>query len=397
MAAALLTIVPLLRTGRWLSGLDAAVAARFSSTLRSAQETVAQGVSSGRARATVTSWEKWLDFTTELGLDPFLQVFSDKVPVLQVFIARVRTGELAASGNQIKSRSVEDYLRGVAQTFLSLGADDPRLNSAGKTDFRIGRMLACWKKQDPPANRVKPIPIQVIRRIAAIAASLPPDAHTLRAVADMIIIAFFFLLRPGEYTDSPSDSTPFAFADVQLFVGTIRLNLASSSDAQLLTATSAALTFTTQKNGVENEVVKLGRSGDPFLCPTLAVARRILHLRAARAPGHTPLARVFTPRGVERVTPGVITKTLRDAVTYIGADLGFLPSEVSARSLRAAGATALLVANVDPDVIRLLGRWRSDEMLRYLHLSAEPVMHSFARKMLQADYQLVPHQLVPSH
>lgn len=146
MAKALLTTVPLLRSGRWLSGLDAAVAARFSRTLRSAQEAVAQGVSSGRARATVTSWEKWLDFTAELGLDPFLQVFADKIPVLQVFIARVRSGELAASGNQIKSRSVEDYLRGVAQTFLSVGANNPRLNSAGKTDFRIGRMLACWKK-----------------------------------------------------------------------------------------------------------------------------------------------------------------------------------------------------------------------------------------------------------
>ena len=258
-------------------------------------------------------------------------------------------------------------------------------------------MLACWKKEDPPANRVKPIPIQVIRRITAIAMQLPADAHVLRAVADMIIIAFFFLLRPGEYTDSQSDTTPFTYANVQLFTGPLRLDLQSSTPAQLMAASSAALTFTTQKNGVENEVIKLGRSGDPFLCPTLALARRILHMRAVNAPGHAPLGRVFTPTGVQKVTPTLITKTLRDAVRFLGADLGFLPSEVSARSLRAAGATALLVANVDPDVIRLLGRWRSDEMLRYLHLTAEPVMRSFARQMLQAEYALVPHQLVPSH
>ena len=226
---------------------------------------------------------------------------------------------------------------------------------------------------------------------------LPEDAHLLRAVADMIIIAFFFLLRPGEYTDSPSDTTPFTYANVQLFTGPLRLDLQSSTPAQLKAASSASLTFTTQKNGVENEVIKLGRSGDPFLCPTLALARRILHLRAANAPGHAPLGRVFTATGVQKVTPTLITKTLRDAVCFLGADLGFLASEVSARSLRAAGATALLVANVDPDVIRLLGRWRSDEMLRYLHLSAEPVMRLFARQMLQAEYTLVPHQLVPSH
>ena len=81
----------------------------------------------------------------------------------------------------------------------------------------------------------------------------------------------------------------------------------------------------------------------------------------------------------------------------IGLDLGFLPHEVSARSLRAGGATALLVGKVDPDIIQLIGRWRSDEMLRYLHLSAEPVMKDFARKMLQAEYNLAPSQLVPSH
>ena len=265
MARLVLTPVSLLRPEGWLSSLDPDVAGRFRSTLRAAQKTVAKGVSSGRAKSTITSWEKWRDFTSELGLDPFLQTFQDKIPVLQVFIARVRSGELAARGNPLWSRSTEDYLRGVAQTFLSVGSDDPWLNTARKTYFRITRMLSCWKKADPPANRVKPIPVQVIRRIAAIATSLPPDAHVLRAVADMIVIAFFFLLRPGEYTDSPSETTPFSFADVQLFLGPTRLNLRLSTDAQLLAATYAALTFTTQKNGVENEVIKLGRSGDQFL------------------------------------------------------------------------------------------------------------------------------------
>ena len=180
-------------------------------------------------------------------------------------------------------------------------------------------------------------------------------------------------------------------------MGPLRLCLQTSTRAQLLAASAASLTFTTQKNGVENEVIKLGRSGDPFLCPTLAIARRVVHLRAANAPGHAPLGRVFTPSGVHKVTPTLITKTLRDAVRYLGADLGFLPSEVSARLLRAAGATALIVANFDPDVIRLLGCWRSDKMLRYLHLTAEPVTRRFARQMLQADNTLIPHQLVPSH
>ena len=47
-----------------------------------------------------------------------------------------------------------------------------------------------------------------------------------------------------------------------------------------------------------------------------------------------------------------------------------LPADVSARSLRAAGAMALLCADVDSDRIRLLGRWQSDQMFRYLHVQA---------------------------
>ena len=280
-----------------------------------------------------------------------------------------------------------------------MGSDDPRLNSALKTDFRLGRMLAAWKKQDPPANRVKPIPVAVILHVAAVAARLPPGNEKLCAAADMIIVAFFFLLRPGEYTDSASDTTPFTLGDVQLFVGVRRLNLATASDAELYLARSVSLTFTTQKNGVENEVIKLGLSGDPRVCAVKAVTRRVCHLRAHNAPVSTPLARVYTGvgRGTQSVTPPLITKTLREAVSWVGTDLGFLPSDVSARSLRAAGAMALLVANVDPDIIQILGRWRSDEMFRYLHLSAEPIMKNFAAKMLNADYTIAPSQLVPCH
>ena len=269
-----------------------------------------------------------------------------------------------------------------------MGSDDPRLNSALKTDFRLGRMLAAWKKQDPPANRVKPIPVAVILHVAAVAARLPPGNEKLCAAADMIIVAFFFLLRPGEYTDSASDTTPFTLGDVQLFVGVRRLNLATASDAELYLARSVSLTFTTQKNGVENEVIKLGLSGDPRVCAVKAVTRRVCHLRAHNAPVSTPLARVYTGvgRGTQSVTPPLITKTLREAVSWVGTDLGFLPSDVSARSLRAAGAMALLVANVDPDIIQILGRWRSDEMFRYLHLSVEPIMKNFSANEWSGDH-----------
>ena len=99
-----------------------------------------------------------------------------------------------------------------------------------------------------------------------------------------------------------------------------------------------------------------------------------------------------------KVTPTHLTSLLRDSVTSLGTDLGFLPFDVSARCLRAAGANALLLANVDSDVIRLIGRWRSDEMLRYLHVQAAPLMTNYSRRMLAAgQYTLIPNGSVPMH
>ena len=273
--------------------------------------------------------------------------------------------------------------------------NDPRLGPDLKQDHRLVRMWRCYSKEDPPPDRVKPVPIQVLQYINTVA--FASNDASIMAIADMITLAFFFLLRPGEYTDSPSDTKPFHLQDVQISVGSQRLNLQTATDAQLQSATFVSLTFTEQKNGVRGEVIGLGRSGNPNLCPVCALVRRVLHLRQHNAAPNTPLARVHNGTRWTKVSPTMITRTLRDAVRYLSpASLGFLPTDVSARCLRAAGANALLCAKVDTDIIRLLGRWRSDEMLRYLHLQAAPVMRNFARDMLAGgNFTLIPNQLVP--
>jgi hypothetical protein len=74
-------------------------------------------------------------------------------------------------------------------------------------------------------------------------------------------------------------------------------------------------------------------------------------------------------------------------------ELGIDPLRISTRSLHAGGAMALLCAQVDTNLIRLVGCWRSDEMLRYLHLQAYPLMHTFARCMaLAGAFTVVPGQ-----
>jgi hypothetical protein len=65
------------------------------------------------------------------------------------------------------------------------------------------------------------------------------------------------------------------------------------------------------------------------------------------------------------------------------------------RALRAGGAMALLCARVDPLLVQLVGRWKSDAMLRYLHLQATN-MHDLATRMLSGgEFKLLPNQTLP--
>jgi hypothetical protein len=270
-----------------------------------------------------------------------------------------------------------------------MGSPDPRLTPAGKHEFRLGRLLAAYAKQDDPPVRVKPVPIQVIQHALALAHA-SPSADNL-ATANMILIAFFFLMRPGEHTVT-KDNTPFKLKDVQFHVGVHRYQATNIPLHLLPSASFVTYTYDTQKNQQRNEAIGLGRSGHGACCPVEATAQRVHYLREHDAPPDTPLGTYFLPNGTSKtVTSDNITKTLRFSLRFFGTTLGITSLEISARSLRAAGAMALLCAHVDHDTIRLIGRWRSDEMLRYLHAQAQPVMHDFSRRMVRGgNYTFIP-------
>ena len=73
------------------------------------------------------------------------------------------------------------------------------------------------------------------------------------------------------------------------------------------------------------------------------------------------------------------------------------PSEYSARSLRAGGAMALLSANCDSNVIKLLGRWKSDAMMDYLHEQSLPIFKRLATAMFNnGQHFFLPSEVVPA-
>jgi hypothetical protein len=114
----------------------------------------------------------------------------------------VREGQYG-KGHKVQVQSVEFALRAVAQKYLLDGYPDPRRASPAQQslDLPIACLLKKYGDEDPPPEPKLAVPISTITGIAE---KYRWTAH-LSAVADLVIIAFFYLLRVGEYT---SPATP---------------------------------------------------------------------------------------------------------------------------------------------------------------------------------------------
>jgi hypothetical protein len=245
---------------------------------------------------------------------------------------------------------------------------------------------------DPAPNRVKPIPIQVLHHAQALAVAAPCEACF--ATMDMGWIALFYLLRPGEYCLA-TDNSPLRYMDVGISVGNHRLDIFTCPIDDLDRATASSLKFDDQKNRVRGEVIAHATSGHAIACPTRSLVRRLRYLRRHGAPPETPLCAYRSGNRWVHVSSRALTNILRTSAAALP-ELGYLPSDVSARSLRAGGAMALLCGNVDTHTIKLVGRWKSEAMFRYLHAQALPIIRNLARTMLiHGNFTLVAGAMEP--
>jgi hypothetical protein len=95
-------------------------------------------------------------------------------------------------------------------------------------------------------------------------------------------------------------------------------------------------------------------------------------------------------------TTTTLTAHLQSAAVAAGTASEITAADISIRSLHSSGAMALLCANIDPDRIRLLERWRSDEMLCSLHVQAFPLTANLAVQMVQhGSFTLLPNNRLP--
>jgi hypothetical protein len=300
-----------------LEDLPAATANELRADLQVNPRDVAAGVVPSRARSAQTYWKIWTNFCGSLHLDPGLSELADPVPLLMVFARRVRDGRLSARGLPVRARSAEDAVRAVGQAFSALGYHDPREGAPGKLDFQLTRQVQGWKRSDSPSSRRQPIPIQVLQKSSSIAQE-NGGAHE-SAIADLIWIGFYLLLRPSEYVYTTGTQCLFALQDVYFMINH-QCHEATTVPLPLLPLiTFAGVTFTHQKNGISGEVIGLAITPNPQSCGARALANRVGHLRVHDAPASTPIYTYFDAQGVSRcIADRYVTAYLRLATTVVG-------------------------------------------------------------------------------
>jgi hypothetical protein len=203
---------------------------------------------------------------------------SERTDRLLTFAVAVQEGQYGL-GDQVKVQSVEQALRHVAQRLILDGHPDPRQASPGQhsLDFPIAWLIKKFRDKDPPPQ---PILAILISTITALSKNYRMTLH-LEAVTDLVIKAFFYLLRVGEYTTPYCARTkrtiPLHDCNIRLwYQGKI---IPHSAGLQaLLQADSATISIAHTKNGTKRAVVHHDAIGGP-ICPVAALARRVAHIQ----------------------------------------------------------------------------------------------------------------------
>ncbi len=147
------------------------------------------------------TWTDWERYVAPLGLDPYLQdmPFPWRVRALTEFTARACKGTFG-KGCQVQACTVSGYVSSVGQTIaLAIGTNPVKTKNGDKYLMKLQQMLDGWRHEDPPTQKELPVESDVPEYLVNKAGHKAATALDL-AIADLMTVAFYYLLCIGEYT-----------------------------------------------------------------------------------------------------------------------------------------------------------------------------------------------------
>ena len=172
----------------------------------------------------------------------------------------------------------------------NLGGVDPQKETPGARDNHplLTAFLRALSNEDNPSTRAYPANISIIEALFDCLDFEDPRWGTFNAhVVDLIIVAYFWLLRPSEYVEGSGDtrSEAFEFKDIELCIDG-RYYLAPraplNDERVILRLEYVQLTFSDQKNAIKGEKIGHKANNHPTLCPAKALGRIARRLKSWR-------------------------------------------------------------------------------------------------------------------
>jgi len=237
-------------------------------------------------------------------------------------------------------------------------------------------MLDSYRNADPPTEKKFPIEADVPELLFDMGYG-PNGTVFGQTVGDLTLIAFYYLLRVGEYTVKGSRNeskwtVQFKLEDITFFNrnerGQLRCLPRDAPVATILQAEGATLKLDNQKNGWKGVCVYQQHNGDAFWCPVQALARWVIHLGTNRASGTAYLSAYWINGKRCNAMADDISRHLKLAVGILNYPTrkGIPIDRVDTHSLRGGGANALALSGYLYTQIQKMGRWRGATFKEYI-------------------------------
>ncbi len=317
-------------------------------------------------------WRHWTTFLPP-NIDPYLQNLAPakRLLVLHVFARWVREGKYGR-GQQVKTGSVQTALGAIGKTIELAGYENP-LHRLGTTSYHAALALQTetYRREDPVTKKQLAVPVHVPNYIYS--TTRKTSDRRLKATGELTLIAFFFLLRIGEYTHhgkSQRRTQQFRLGDIKLFANGQEIQPTQLAH-QHPHIDLASLTIDNQKNGKRGETMSHHTIQEATnCCPVQALVQRVKDLCTD---GATPATLICAFKEApslpwQFVRSQDIVKAVQDAIPAMQDNTrNFDKARIGSHSLRAGRATAMFLNDFTAVQIQRAGRWTTTTFLDYIH------------------------------
>ena len=145
-------------------------------------------------------WNHWRAYTKLFNKDPFLTncTKTEQIIITTAFAARVRSG-FYGKGKQVTVQTVTQALSAISKTCELVGEPSPILQTEKTYKVPVAWLVEGFRREDPPSTPQLAIPVTVPEQ--CLISGYKSDSNKQKAIGDLAIISFYYLLRVGEYTN----------------------------------------------------------------------------------------------------------------------------------------------------------------------------------------------------